>query len=111
MIIILNRALINDSSILLTNNKCIENINEPVDYILDEFKPFKSYKNKVTVNCLYMKRKSQEGPPTLVPQEETANINFRTEKYMTKDHRLDLNQLIILEKHMKVMVMIMSLLV
>ena len=29
----------------------IIDINEPIDYILDGFKPFKSYKNKVTANC------------------------------------------------------------
>ena len=67
-----------------SNNSLIKDINEPVDYILDEFKPFKSYKYKVTANCLYKKRDSEE--------EKTVNINFRTDEYMTKDHRLDLNQ-------------------
>ena len=61
-----------------------KNIFEPVDYILDELKPFRSYKNKITVNCLYKKKQSQEG--------KTANIHFRTEEYMNKDYRLDLNQ-------------------
>ena len=67
-----------------SNNSLIKDINEPVDYILDEFKPFKSYKYKVTANCLYKKRDSEE--------EKTVNINFRTDEYMTKYHRLDLNQ-------------------
>ena len=62
----------------------IKDINEPVDYILDEFKPFKSYKYKVTANCLYKKRDSEE--------EKTTNLNFRTDEYMDKDHRLNLNQ-------------------
>ena len=31
----------------------INDIKEPIDYILDWFKPFKSYKYKVTANCLY----------------------------------------------------------
>ena len=30
----------------------IDDINEPIDYILDGFKPFKSCKYKVTANCL-----------------------------------------------------------
>ena len=34
----------------------INDINEPIDYILVGFKPFKSYKYKVTANCLYKKR-------------------------------------------------------
>ena len=29
----------------------INDINEPIDYILDGFQPFKSYKYKVTANC------------------------------------------------------------
>ena len=62
----------------------INDINEPMDYILDEFKPFKSYKYKVTANCLYKKRGEEETKTTL--------IDFRTDEYMTKDHRLDLNQ-------------------
>ena len=53
------------------NNKFFENFNQPLDWILDELKPFKSYKYKVTVNCLYKERKSEE--------ENTTNINFRTE--------------------------------
>ena len=67
-----------------SNGIFIKDINEPVDYILDEFKPFKSYKNKVTANCLYKKRDSEE--------EKTNNINFRTDEYMDKDHPLNLNQ-------------------
>ena len=67
-----------------SNNSFIKDINEPVDYILDEFKPFKSYKYKVTANCLYKKRDSEE--------EKTTNINFKTDEYMDKDHRLNLNQ-------------------
>ena len=39
-----------------SNSSFIKDINEPADYILDEFKPFKSYKYKVTANCLYKKR-------------------------------------------------------
>ena len=67
-----------------TNGSFIKDINEPVDYILDEFKPFKSYKYKVTANCLYKKRDSEE---------KTININFRTDEYMDKDHRLNLKWL------------------
>ena len=37
----------------------INDIKEPIDYILDWFKPFKSYKYKVTANCLYKKRQRQ----------------------------------------------------
>ena len=63
----------------------INDTNEPIDYILDGLKPFKSYKYKVTTaNCLYKKRGEEEAKTTL--------INFRTDEYMTKDHRLDLNQ-------------------
>ena len=62
----------------------INDINEPIDYILDGFKPFKSYKYKVRTNCLYKKGGEEETKTTL--------INFRTDEYMTKDHRLDLNQ-------------------
>ena len=62
----------------------INDINEPIDNILDGFKPFKSYKYKVTANCLYKKRGEEEIKTTL--------INFRTDEYMTKDHRLDLKQ-------------------
>ena len=60
-------------------------INKPVNYILDDFIPFKSYKNKVAVNCLYRQRNSQADP-------KTTNIIIRTEEYMTKYHRFDLNQ-------------------
>ena len=67
-----------------SNGSFIKDINEPVDYILDEFKPFKSYEYKVTANCLYKKRDSEE--------EKTTNINFRTNEYMDKDHRLNLKQ-------------------
>ena len=62
----------------------INDDNEPIDYILDGFKPFKSFKFKVTANSLYKKRGEEEAKTTL--------INFRTDEYMTKDHRLDLNQ-------------------
>ena len=62
----------------------INHINEPIDYILDGFKPFKSYKYKVTANCLYKKRGEEE--------IKTSLINFRTDEYMTKGRRLDLNQ-------------------
>ena len=67
-----------------SNDSFIKDINEPVDYILDEFKPFKSYKYNITANCLYMKRDSEE--------EKTININFRTDEYMNKGRRLNLNQ-------------------
>ena len=62
----------------------ITDINEPIDYILDGFKPFKSDIYKVTSNSLYNKRGEEEA--------KTTFINFRTDEYMTKDHRLDLNQ-------------------
>ena len=75
-----------------SNNELIENIKEPLDYILDGSEPNKSYKNKVTVNCLYRKRASEEEEaPPLVPPKN-INTNFRREEYMNKDHRLDLNQ-------------------
>ena len=49
-----NRVFINDSYILLKPIiKNFENMNEPVDFILDEFKPIKSFKYKVTINFLY----------------------------------------------------------
>ena len=66
----------------------IEDINEPIDYILVGFKPFKSYNNKVTANCAYRRRTPdvEEGPTKAI------KINFRTNEYMTKDHRQNLNQ-------------------
>ena len=67
-----------------SNGSFIKDNNEPLNYILDESKPFKSYKYKVTANCLYKKRDSEE--------EKTTNINFRTDEYMDKDHRLNLNE-------------------
>ena len=67
-----------------SNGSFIKDINEPVDYILDKFKPFKSYKYKVTANCFYRKRDSEE--------ETTTNINFRNDEYIDKGHRLNLNQ-------------------
>ena len=67
-----------------SNGSFIKDINKPVDYILDEFKPFRSYKYKVTANCIYKSRNSEE--------EKTTHINFRTDEYMTKDHRLHLTQ-------------------
>ena len=39
-----------------SDDSFINAVNEPIDYILDEFKPFKSYKYKVTANCVYRKR-------------------------------------------------------
>ena len=36
------------------------NLYDPKDYILDEFRPFKSYKYKVTANCLYRKRNKDD---------------------------------------------------
>ena len=74
-----NRVFINDSYILLKPIiKNFENFKEPVDFILGEFKSIKSFKYKVTINFLYKKRKSEE--------EKNANINFKTEEYMAKDH-------------------------
>ena len=66
----------------------IKDINEPIDYILDGFKPFKYYKYKVSANWVYRKRtpNGEEGVP------KVNKINFRTNEYMTKDHCLNLNQ-------------------
>ena len=71
-----------------SDDSFIKVINEPIGYTLDGFKPFKSYKYKVTANCVYRKRTpdGEEGVP------KTTKINFRTDEYMTKDHRLNLNQ-------------------
>ena len=73
----------------LYNNKsddsCIKDVNEPIDYILDEFKPFKSYNYEVTANCVFRKR-TPDG------EEGVPKDYFRTDEYMTKDHRLNLNQ-------------------
>ena len=68
------KSSFNQRQLYITKSKgrFIKDINEPVDYILDEFKPFKSYKYKVTANCLYKKRDSEE--------EKTTNINFRTDE-------------------------------
>ena len=44
----------------------IKDIIEPKDYILDEFKPFKSYKYKVTANCAYRKRTLNERQPEAI---------------------------------------------
>ena len=57
----------------------IKDINEPIDCILDGFKRFKSYKLKVTANCVYRKRApdGEEGFP------KTVKINFKTDEYMT----------------------------
>ena len=80
------KSSFNQRQLYITKSNCsfIKDINEPVDYILDEFKPFKSYKYKDTANCLYKKRDSEE--------ENTTNINFKTDEYMDKNHRLNLNQ-------------------
>ena len=67
------------------NEKFIENVNEPVDYILDHMKPFKSYKFKVSVSYLY-----ENGGPD--GDQKIFYINIRTDEYMTKDFRLVLNQ-------------------
>ena len=53
--------------------------------MLDDFIPFRSHKYKVTVNCLYRRRKSKGDP-------KSTSLYFRTEEYMTKDFRLDINQ-------------------
>ena len=80
------KSKINQQQLYFTksNDELIENINELEDYILDEFKPFKSNKYKVTVNFLYKKRESVE--------EITITANFTAEEYKTNDQRLDLNQ-------------------
>ena len=76
----LNHAIINDRYIFqVLIKKFMENINVPVDYILEDIKPFKSYTYKVTVNCLYKNRESDE--------EKTFKVSFGTDEYMTKDHR------------------------
>ena len=67
------------------NEEFIENKIEVVDYIIDDIKRFKSYKFKVSVSCLHKKR----GP---VGDQKSIDIHFRTEEYMTKGFRLDLNQ-------------------
>ena len=48
-----------------SDDSFIKDIIEPIDYILDEFKSFKSYKYKVTATCLYRKRTpdGNEGVP------------------------------------------------
>ena len=54
-----------------SNNSFIKDVNEPIHYILDEFKPFKSYKYKVTANCVYRERTpddDEEGPQALAPK-------------------------------------------
>ena len=66
----------------------IKDVNEPIGYILDEFKPFKSYKYRVTANCVYKKRTPDGGEGA----SKTIKINLRTDEYMTKDHRVNLNQ-------------------
>ena len=79
------KSTFNQKQLYITKpDSYINDINEPIDYILDGFKPFKSYKYKVTANCIYKRRGEEETKTTL--------INFRTDEYMTKDHRLDLNQ-------------------
>ena len=71
-----------------SDDSYIQDINEPIDYILDGFKPFKFYEYKVTANCVYRKRtpNGEEEVP------KTTKLIFRTDEYMTKDHRLNLNQ-------------------
>ena len=57
-------------NITKSNDELIANINEPVYYILDESESNISYEYKVTVNCLYKKRASEEeGAPALVPSK------------------------------------------
>ena len=81
------KSSFNQTQIYITKlkNELIEKVNESVDYILGEFIPIKSYKYKVTVNCLYKRRKLAGDP-------KTTSINFKTEEYMTKHFQLDLNQ-------------------
>ena len=51
------KSSFNQRQLYITKPRSYTNdINEPIDYILDGFKPFKSYKYKVTANCLYKKR-------------------------------------------------------
>ena len=50
------KSSFNQKQLYTTKSKgsFIKDINEPVDYLLDEFKPFKLYKYKVTANCLQL---------------------------------------------------------
>ena len=52
--------------IIKSNDSFFKDINEPVDYILDEFKPFESYKYKDTANCLYKMRETQKKKRLLI---------------------------------------------
>ena len=70
-----------------SDDSFINDINEPIDCILDKFKLFKSYKYKFPANCVNRKR-TPDGE-VLVPK---SIKNFRTDEYMTTDHRLNLNQ-------------------
>ena len=85
-----NKSSYNQRQLYITksDDNFIKDINEPIDYILDEFKPFKSYKYKVTANCIYRKRTPNGGEGA----SKTIKINFRTDEYMTKDHRVNINQ-------------------
>ena len=84
------KSSLNQRQLYITksDDSFIKEINEPIDYILDGLKPFKSYNYKVTVNCVYRKRTpdGEEGVPKAVITK------FRTNEYMTKDNRLTLNQ-------------------
>ena len=86
------KSSINQKQLYITksNDSFIKDFNEKVDYIIDKFKPFKSYKYKVTANCLYKKRDPRSAPSGS-EEEKTFNINLRTDEYMNKYHRLNLN--------------------
>ena len=55
-----------------SDDSFIKDVNEPIDCILDGFKPFKSYKYKVTANCVYGKRTPDGGEGA----SKTFKINF-----------------------------------
>ena len=82
IILILNQASIKGSYILLNLMTVLSNI------LMSQQIKYKSYKHKVTANCVYRKRtpNDEEGVP------KTIKINFRTDEYMTKNHPLNLNQ-------------------
>ena len=85
------------SYITKADESFIKDVNEPIDYILEGFEPFNSYKYRATASCIFRKRTpSSSDSPNGEDEEEgvpkTIKINFTTDEYMTKDHRLNLNQ-------------------
>ena len=63
------KSSFNQKKIYITklNKELNENINEPVDHILDEFMPFKSYKYK-SLFIFYIRRKNQRETQKLIIQ-------------------------------------------